>query len=114
MEGHNLKPLSEIYNRLAAKGVTKELCMNTENKMVIRREDKVYEDPKDLCIVKTYRFEGDSNPDDNSVLYVLKDKEGNFATLLDSYGADSNYSGEHFDDFVRNIPMHEDPDFNFD
>lgn len=113
MEGHNLKPLSEVYNTLAKRGITRELCMNDKHEVIVRREDKVYQ-PDELCIVKSYRFEGDSNPDDNSVLYIIEDKEGNYATLLDSYGAESNYSGEHFDNFVRKIPIQEREDFDLD
>ncbi|WP_027376919.1 hypothetical protein [Kaistella palustris] len=113
MEGHNLKPLSLVYNTLAKRGITKEICMNEDNKMVLGKDEKTYQ-PEDLVIVKSYRFEGDSNPDDNSVLYLLEDKDGELSTLLDSYGADSNYSGEEFDNFLRKIPIAERDEFNFD
>ena len=64
--------------------------------------------------MKSYRFEGDSNPEDNAVLYVLQDKDGLQSIIIDSYGAESNYSGEEFADFLRQIPVEESEDFNID
>ena len=113
MEDNNLKTLSEVFNSLIKRGITKEVRMNEQKQMVLGKEEKIYQ-PEDLCIVKSYRFEGDSNPDDNCVLYLLEDKEGELATLLDSYGADSNYSGEEFDHFLRNVPIQEKPEYDVD
>lgn len=45
---------------------------------------------EDFNVVKYYRFEGDSNPDDNSVLYVIETLGGDKGLLVDAYGA---YSG---------------------
>lgn len=44
--------------------------------------------PEDLTVVKFYRFEGASNPSDNSILYVIETNDGNKGLLVDSYGAD--------------------------
>lgn len=87
--------------------------MNEQNQMVLAGDEKIYK-PEDLTIVKSYRFEGDSNPDDNAVLYLLKDKEGELSTILDSYGAESNYSGKEFDLFLRDIPIEESDEYNID
>lgn len=113
MTNHNLKTLSQVLNTLIKRGITKEICMNDQNEMILEKGDKTYQ-PEDLCIVKSYRFEGDSNPDDNAVLYLLQDKEGELATILDSYGAESNYSGEEFDNFLRKVPIHENPEYDLD
>lgn len=80
--------------------------------MKFENSDTIY-NPSDLTILKTYRFEGDSNPDDNAVLYVVKDNAGNRGMIIDSYGADSNYPGEKFDEFLRAIPVHESEEYNF-
>lgn len=113
MANHNLKTLSQVLNTLIKRGITKEICMNDQNQMVLGKGEKTYQ-PEDLCIVKSYRFEGDSNPDDNAVLYLLKDKDGELATILDSYGAESNYSGKEFDVFLRKIPVEENDEYNID
>ena len=113
MDNHNLKTLSQVLNTLIKRGITKEIGMNDQNQMILGDGEKIYQ-PDDLCIVKSYRFEGDSNPDDNAVLYLLQDKDGELATILDSYGAESNYSGEEFDLFLRKIPIQENDEYNID
>lgn len=113
MANHTLKTLSEVLNSLIKRGITKEIGMNEQNEMVLGKNEKVYQ-PQDLCIVKSYRFEGESNPDDNAVLYLIEDMDGQLATLLDTYGATSNYNGEAFDNFLRKVPIHEKAEYDFD
>lgn len=104
MNNRKMTTLSEVMTALQQRGISQELRMNEKKHMVLSNSDKTYQ-PEDLCILKSYRFEGDSNPDDNAVLYVIEDNSGNKAMLIDSYGADSNYSGQEFDDFLRAIPI---------
>ena len=113
MTAHNLKTLSEVLNILRDRGITKEIRMNEQKQMVLQDSEKIYQ-PQDLCIVKSYRFEGNSSPDDNAVLYVLEDKDGEKATILDSYGSESNYTGPEFDNFLREIPVEEKEEYNID
>jgi len=42
--------------------------------------------PEDFEIKEPYRFEGDSSPDDNSVLYAIESKDGVRGVLVDAYG----------------------------
>lgn len=104
--------LSQVMQKLAERGIQREFRMNENSEMKFENSDKIYT-PTELIILKTYRFEGDSNPDDNAVLYVVKDDVGNRGMIIDSYGADSNYPGEKFDEFLRNIPVLENDEFNF-
>ena len=43
---------------------------------------------EELEVVKFYRFEGVSDPADNTILYVLECNDGNKGLLVDAYGAD--------------------------
>lgn len=113
MANHNLKTLSEVLNVLAKRGITKEICMNDQKQMVLGKDEKIYQ-PEDLCVVKSYRFEGDSSAGDNAVLYLLKDRDGELSTILDSYGSDSNHTGEDFDNFLREVPVKEEAEYDFD
>ena len=108
-----MKTMSEVMQKLAGRGITKEFCINESGDMKITDSDKVY-NPQDLKILKSYRFEGDSNPADNSVLYVAEDHNGNLGMIIDSYGAESNYPGDKFDDFLRKIPIEEREEFDID
>lgn len=104
--------LSQVMQRLAERGIHREFRMNDRGEMKLDNSEQNYLSA-DLLILKTYRFEGDSNPDDSAVLYVLKDNAGNRGMIIDSYGADSNYPGEQFDQFLRDVPILESDEFNF-
>lgn len=108
----NMTTLSQVMERLKERGVHREFRMNENCEMKFENSDKNYK-PTDLTILKTYRFEGDSNPDDSAVLYLVKDTSGNMGMIIDSYGADSNYPGQDFDKFLRDIPVEEIEDYNY-
>ena len=63
--------------------------------------------PEDLKIIQTYRFEGNSDPADNSILYVIEAKDGLVGYSLDAYGAYSDHEEEGYDEFIRKIPVEE-------
>ena len=63
--------------------------------------------PEELKIIKTYRFEGDSDPSDNTVLYLIQANDGLIGYSIDSYGVYSNHEDEKYDDFLRKIPVDE-------
>ncbi len=42
--------------------------------------------PEDFKVDKTYRFEGMSSTDDNSILYAISSKDGIKGLLVDAYG----------------------------
>lgn len=56
--------------------------------------------PEKFAVVEIFRFEGASNPADNSILFVIETNDGTKGTLLDAYGA---YSGEISDDMLQKL-----------
>ncbi len=65
-------------------------------------------DAADLKVIKTYRFEGDSDPSDSSVIYLIEANDGLIGFSIDAYGVYSNHDDEEgYDDFLRDIPVHE-------
>ncbi len=58
--------------------------------------------PEELTIVKFYRFEGASNPSDNSILYLIETPDGSKGLLVDSYGAEH---GGISTEIIRKIKM---------
>ena len=62
--------------------------------------------PDELSIIKTYRFEGDSNPSDSSILYLFEATDGLMGYSLDAYGLYSNHDDEKgYDNFIRQIKV---------
>ncbi|MFN8249830.1 MAG: hypothetical protein U0T68_12820 [Ferruginibacter sp.] len=60
--------------------------------------------PEDLTIIKTYRFEGESDPSDSSILYLIEAKDGLKGYSIDAYGVYSNHEAD-YDDFIRKIKV---------
>lgn len=60
--------------------------------------------PEDLTIIKTYRFEGESDPGDSSIIYVIEAKDGLIGYSMDAYGAYSMHEKE-YDEFLQKIKV---------
>ncbi len=99
-----MNTLSQILEKLRLKGKDNEIKMSDHGKMQSANLNKIYK-PEDLTIVKSYRFEGMSDPGDSSVLYLLLDKDGDIGYMLDAYGTYSGNEGPSFDDFLKKIPV---------
>ncbi len=97
-----MNTLSQILEKLRLKGKDNELKMTDHGKMQ-SQHGKIYK-PEDLTIVKTYRFEGMSDPGDSSVLYLLEDQDKEIGYIIDAYGTYSDNDGPSFDDFLKKIP----------
>jgi len=62
--------------------------------------------PDQLTIIKTYRFEGESDPGDSSILYLIEANDGLVGYSIDAYGVYSNHEND-YDEFVRQIKVSE-------
>ena len=60
--------------------------------------------PDNLTIIKTFRFEGESDPSDSSILYVIEANDGLIGYSIDAYGVYTNHDAA-YDDFVRKIQV---------
>ncbi|HRH59536.1 MAG TPA: phosphoribosylpyrophosphate synthetase [Chitinophagaceae bacterium] len=62
--------------------------------------------PHEFEIVAHYRFEGDTDPGDEEVVYVIEAKDGSMkGTLVSAYGA---YSEAVSEEMIRKLKMHHD------
>ncbi|MBC9910692.1 hypothetical protein [Chitinophaga varians] len=96
--------LTRVLERLHEKGYDHELKMSDHGRMQSPDTQKIY-NPEDLTIIKTYRFEGESDPSDSSILYVMEDAEGNKGYVLDAYGAYTSHDEPWFDEFIKKIKV---------
>ena len=102
-----MNTLSQIMNKLSSKGYDNEFRWTEKG---FCATDKCYQ-PEDLTIVKTYRFEGESNPSDTSILYLIKANDSLIGYSLDAYGVYSNHDDEEgYDNFIRKIPLKDNED----
>jgi len=62
--------------------------------------------PEELTIIKTYRFEEDSDPGESSILYLIEANDGLMGYSLDAYGMYSNHDDEEgYDYFIRQLKV---------
>ena len=98
----DMNTLSQIMGKLTIKGYDHEFRWTNEG---FTFNNKTYK-PEDLTIVKTYRFEGVSDPSDMSILYLIKANDGLIGYSVDAYGVYSNHEDEEgYDNFIRQIPV---------
>jgi hypothetical protein len=98
--------LSGVLEKLRIKKQDNEFRI-FEGKQFAAPSGKHY-DAVDLKIIKTYRFEGNSDPSDSSVIYLIEANDGLIGYSLDAFGVYSNHDDEEgYDDFLRSIPVQE-------
>jgi hypothetical protein len=59
--------------------------------------------PDEVKVLNFYRFEGESNPSDNAILYAIETINGERGTLTDAYGPDSDKDVSEFMEQVEHI-----------
>lgn len=70
--------------------------------MVSLKTDKHFL-PQELKIVHFYRFEGESNPEDSSIMYAIEGSNGEKGTLVDGYGTVADTETANFMFKVKDI-----------
>ena len=63
--------------------------------------------PEELTIIKTYRFEGPSDPGDSSIVYLIEANDGTMGYTMDAYGVYSTQDDANYDDLIKKIPVQE-------
>ncbi len=80
----DLSNLVSCLNTLIKRGYTEDYKV-TEQGLKSIQSRKIYS-PEELSEVNFYRFEGNSDPADNSILFAIETKDGSRGTLVDAFG----------------------------
>ncbi|UXP31226.1 hypothetical protein N6H18_12795 [Reichenbachiella agarivorans] len=99
MDTHNFDTLAEASNALTKDGFTDNF-KTKDNSIVALYAKRTYQ-PEDLKIVHSFRFEGMTNPSDQTDLFGIIAHDGIKGTLSMSYGANSDENPE----MIKQIPM---------
>ena len=97
-----MSTMSQVLEKLRVKRQDNEFRM--KDNAFKGTNGKCYQ-PDELTIIKTYRFESESDPSDSSILYILEAKDGLIGYTADAYGVYSNHDDDGYDDFIRKIPV---------
>ncbi|HWD87394.1 MAG TPA: hypothetical protein VG367_04655 [Mucilaginibacter sp.] len=92
----NYDTLVDATNDLAKRGYTANLGL--EGDTIEDKNDHIQMGADDFEIDEFYRFEGESNPSDMSIVYAISSPKNNLkGVLIDAYGtyAENNESAVH-------------------
>jgi hypothetical protein len=109
----DMKTLASCTNKLVLDGFTEDFRV-VEKGLQSTQTEKIY-DPSEVKITNFYRFEGASDPADNSILYAIEAEDGAKGTLVDAYGP---YADPLVGKFIEQVeemakkPVHNDSSAN--
>ena len=93
-----MKSMVTCTNKLVQDGFTENFKVSEQGLMALEKE-RVYK-PEEVSIVNFYRFEGYSDPGDNTILYAIITNDGVKGTLSDGYGA---YGDAQVEKFIKQV-----------
>jgi hypothetical protein len=91
--------LVKCTNNLTVAGYTENFVASEKGIVAPSKGEKLYT-PDQVRINSFYRFEGESDPADNCILYALETAEGLKGMLVDAYGA---YANPHVGKFIGEV-----------
>jgi hypothetical protein len=97
---HSYETLLEALNDLARRGYTHNF--NIQCDALECKELSLLLKPEDFEIVEFYRFEGNSNPGDEEVVYAIESKNGIKGVMVNAYGV---YSDNVSDEILQKLKV---------
>ena len=98
----NYDTVSSALNSLKARGYTKDF--NIAFDKLICHETNDLLNPHEFEITEVYRFEGESNPSDEAVVYAVESKEGKIkGVIVNAYGL---YADPISDEMIKKLSIH--------
>lgn len=91
--------VSQAINGLKKRGFTEDF--NLEENCIICHVGKFGH--SEFEITEVYRFEGESNPDDEAIVYAIESKGGVKGVLVNSYGYQSEAVS---DEIAKKLQIH--------
>lgn len=94
------RSLVNVENKLNKDGFTQDFNVVDGRLHTIGSDSNKSYSPDEVTIVDFYRFEGESNPDDMSILYAIEASDGVRGTIASAYGV---YADSDTDDFLKQV-----------
>lgn len=98
----HMKSLALCLNRMVLDGYEDDFKVNEEGELTSLKTDKSYT-PEQVNVINFFRFEGQSDPNDNTIMYAIETSDGLKGTLVDAYGAYADQKVSEFFKQVENI-----------
>lgn len=96
--------LSEILKKLKSEGYTTDF--NLKGNCLECAENSLQVHPEDFVVDRIFRFEGESDPGDEAIIYAISSEKYDVkGTLVNSYGV---YSDDITEELVRALTIKHD------
>jgi hypothetical protein len=94
--------VTDTLKELKRRGYTVDF--NIAFDKIICSNNKILLNPDEFEIVEVFRFEGDTNPSDEDVVYALESKDGNVkGTMTSAYGM---YAETISNEMIKKLSFH--------
>ncbi len=94
----HMKSLSACLNKMVLDGYDDDFKINDKGLKSLKT-NKIYQ-PDEIHISNFFRFEGQSDPNDNTILYVIETEDGVKGTIVDAYGP---YADTKLTEFLNKV-----------
>ena len=94
------RSLINVENQLNKDGFTQDFNVVDGRLQTISSESNKSYGADEVTIVDFYRFEGESDPDDMSILYAIEANDGVKGTISSAYGV---YGDTNINDFLKQV-----------
>lgn len=94
--------MTEAVDGLKSRGFTSNFEF-IDNKLQAMESDRRFT-ADELTIVEHYRFEGITNPADESIVFAIESRDGTRGVLVDAYGV---YANPELTTFLKGVEIRE-------
>ena len=98
----HMKSLALCINRMVLDGYADDFKI-VNNGLKSLKTEKIY-NPEEVHVINYFRFEGQSDPNDNTIMYVIETADGLKGTLVDAYGP---YADVKVSEFMQQVESFE-------
>lgn len=98
MEKVNMDSLVTVLAEIENLGFTSQFEVNGKSLVSLKTDHHFM--PNQIKIAHFYRFEGESNPEDSSIMYAIETNTDEKGTLVDGYGTAADPATA---DFMRKV-----------
>lgn len=96
----DMDTLLTVLSHLKSKNQDHELALNEQGRICLK--GRLYA-PNELTLIKTYRFEGSSDPSEEAIIYLIRTRDGDIGYSLDAYGVYSNHHNDGYANLIHDI-----------
>jgi hypothetical protein len=96
---YNYDTVSQAVNGLKSRGYT--IDFNIEYDAIVCKSGRCH--PEDFEITEIYRFEGNTDPADEAIVYAIESKKGLKGVMVNGYGVSSDALS---DSMIKKLSIH--------